>query len=133
MLLSARILTNVGSVNVYEYADVAEFTEGDAPTIYFQLIDASQDRTCRPPGRRFMPASGATLQCVVHHIDDAKKITRFATQPYASDPSIWKLVLTTADQTRGTADLLLTLTEGSVVTRGRASSCISASSQVQGY
>jgi hypothetical protein len=132
MLLSARILNDVGGVNTFSYAQVAEFTEGDAPTIYFQLIDESLDRDSRPAGRRYMPAAGATLQVVIHNIDDAKTATRFATQPFAQDPSIWSISLLTTDTVRGTCSVKLTLTEGAKVTRGTASNVISADSQTVG-
>jgi hypothetical protein len=114
MRLSARILENVASVNAWDYAQVGEFTEGDAPTIYFQLVDLSKDRAERgfvPAGRRYVPSAGATLSVTLDNIDDARKITKTATQPYAQDPSIWALVLTTADKLRGTVNMKLTLTE----------------------
>jgi hypothetical protein len=132
MLLTARILINVASVNVYTHADVAEFTEGDGPAIYLQLVDASVDKDKRPAGRRYVPAAGATLQVVVHNIDASKSVTRFATQPYAQDPSIWMLQLQATDPIKGTASLKLTLTEGVQVTRGIASNVISAQAQIQG-
>lgn len=133
MKLSARILTSVGNVNAFDYADVAEFTEGDGPTIYFQLIDASLDKDMRPAGRRYVPAAGAMLEVVIHNIDDAKRVTRFASQPFANDPSIWMVVLQATDAVRGTCSMKLTLTEGARTTRGVAESVISASALRQGW
>lgn len=133
MLLSARILTSVANVNVFEYADVAEFTEGDGPAIYFQIVDASLDRNHRPSGRRYMPAAGATLEVVIHSIDDDKKVTRYASQPFSTDPSIWKLQLQSSDQVRGTCSMKLTLVEGSTTTRGHVDSVISAHAQNRGW
>lgn len=121
MLLSARFLNSVGNVNSFEYAEVAEFTEGDPTSVYFQLIDASLDKATRgfvPSGRRYVPAVGATLSVVVESLDDAKLITRFATQPFATDGSIWRLDFMSSDTIRGTANLRLRLTEGSVVHTG---------------
>lgn len=121
MLLSARILKDVSSVNSFEIAEVAEFTEGSVTSVYFQLIDSSVNpASCgfNPTGRRFIPASGSTLQCVVQHVDDAIKITRFATNPYADDRSIWKLDFFSTDKIRGTCNLQVTLTEGVVTTTG---------------
>jgi hypothetical protein len=135
MLLSARILNNVTSVNGFEYVASAEFTEGDAPTITFQLIDKSLDRHEQgfsPAGRRYMPAANATLQVVLPNINASKTVTRFATQPYANDPSIWQLTLQTTDQIRGTLDMQLTLTEGAKVTRGVVHAAITCYSQTQG-
>lgn len=132
MLLSARILTDVAGVNAFKYSSVLEFTEGDGPTIYFQLIDLSADKDTNPPGRRYMPTSGATLECVIHHPDDTKKVTRFATQPFSQDGSIWALTLLSTDKVRGTVDLLLNLNEGSKITRGAMRSSINAYPQIRG-
>lgn len=121
MLLSARFLNDVANVNSFEYADVAEFTEGDPASVYFQLIDASLDKSLDgfvPAGRRYVPAAGATLQVTVETIDDAKVITRQATQPFANDGSVWKLDFLASDKIRGTANLRLKLTEGSVTRTG---------------
>ncbi len=43
MLLSARWLINVASVNDWDYADKVEFSEGDPVSVYFQLTDLSRD------------------------------------------------------------------------------------------
>jgi hypothetical protein len=121
MLLSARFLNDVANVNSFEYALVAEFTEGDPASVYFQLIDASLDKAIDgfvPSGRRYVPASGATLQVTVESIDDSKEIVRLATQPFANDGSIWKVDFLATDKIRGTANLRLRLTEGAVVRTG---------------
>jgi hypothetical protein len=135
MLLSARMLNEVSGVNAFVPVSVFEFTEGDAPTLYFQLVDLSKDKAehgFNPPGRRYIPASGATLQCVIVNTDEAKKLTRFAAQPFAQDGSIWALTLTTTDFLRGSVDVLLTLTEGVKVTRGAIRSSINAYPQIRG-
>ena len=121
MLLSARFLNDVANVNSFEHADVAEFTEGDPASVYFQLIDASLDKVVDgyvPAGRRYVPAVGATLQCTVESLDDAKQIVRLATQPFSNDGSIWKLDFLSTDKIRGTANLRLKLTEGAVIRTG---------------
>jgi hypothetical protein len=121
MLLSARFLNDVANVNSFEYAQVGQFTKGEATSIYFQLIDESLDGALKgfaPAGRRYVPATGATLSVVVNSIDDAKKITRVATNPFPDDRSIWKLDFLATDTISGTATLQLTLTEGSVVRKG---------------
>jgi hypothetical protein len=122
MLLTARPLTDVQGVNTFRPDTQLSWTAGDTVDLYFQLVDASLDLSNQgflPPGRRYMPAAGATLSCVVENIDNAKKVTRFATQPYATDGSIWKLALTSADTNiTGTPQLRLTLTEGTKVTHG---------------
>jgi hypothetical protein len=136
MLLSARILNNVANVNVFSYDDTARFSEGDAPDIYFQLTDASLDRSAdgfSPGGRRYMPTAGATLQVTLGFIDDTKKVVRAAVQPFPLDPSIWKLTLLTTDKVRGSADLQLKLTEGSKVTFGVLRQAISVDTQSLGF
>lgn len=128
MRLSARMLNNVTNVNSYENVDTLQFTEGDLPPLFFQLIDASTDRAERgyvPAGRRYMPATGATLQATLGSVDSAKTITRACTQPYAQDPSIWKLMLLAGDSLTGFRDLRLVLTEGIVVTNGTLRQAIS--------
>lgn len=123
MVLSVRFLTNVGSVNDFAYGDgFVEFTEGEAPELYFQLIDTNKDTAAegyKPAGRRYMPAAGSTLSVQIENINDAKKITRFATQPFATDPSIWKLQIFSTDLIRGTATIRLTLTEGVKISYGK--------------
>lgn len=121
MVLGVRFLKDVASINSYEYAEVGEFTEGDVVSVYFQLIDITLDKAIQgfnPAGRRVVPATGATLQCVVQNIDDAVKVTRFASNPFPDDRSIWKLDFFATDKCRGTSNLKLALTEGANVTRG---------------
>jgi hypothetical protein len=122
MRLSARILENVTGVNTWSYAQQAEFTEGDAPTIYLQLDGpvAGQGRAgVRPrPGAGTSPHRGHAVGAL-DALDDSRKITRAATQPYAQDPSIWALQLLATDKMRGTVSLKLTLTEtGPKITYG---------------
>lgn len=125
------MLNAVANVNTFEYVDSVDFTEGDGPLIYFQLIDKTLDKGLRPAGRRYVPAAGATLEVVVHSIDDAKKVTRFATQPFSTDGSIWAVQLLPTDVVRGTCAFKLTLTEGGVVRRGHMDAAVNAYAQVQ--
>lgn len=120
MLLGCRMLKDVASVNSFEADVQVSWTESDATEVYFQLIDLNLDTSnlYRPPGRRFVPAAGATLSVELENIDDAKKVTRLAIQPFAQDGSIWKVQILPTDPCRGTPQLRLTLTEGTKVTRG---------------
>lgn len=132
MLLSARFLNDVANVNSFEYAQVGQFTQGEATSVYFQLIDASLDSALKgfdPAGRRYIPATGATLSVVVNSIDDAKKITRAATNPFPDDRSIWKLDFLATDTISGTATLQLTLTEGLVIRKGLVKNGLRIASQ----
>jgi hypothetical protein len=127
MLLAARMLNNVASVNAFDWADEVEFTKGDQVDVYFQLIDANLDKAVKgfvPAGRRFCPATGATLTVKLENIDDAIAITRACTQPFASDPSIWKLSILNSDVIQGTCALSLTLVEGPKTTRGRVEAAV---------
>ncbi len=121
MRLSVRMLDSVSGVNNFNYANSVGMTEGDSPTVYFQLIDASQDRADQgfvPSGRRYVPASGATVSVLFGNVDDARKVSKSATQPYAGDPSIWSITLLPTDTIRGTVNMVVTLTEGLKVTKG---------------
>lgn len=123
MLLSARMLKDVANVNVWETDTSLSWTQGDSLTIYFQLVDLNVDKSSQgfnPVGRRYVPASGATLQVTIDNIDDAKKVTRFAVQPFANDGSIWSFQIMASDPIRGTPQMRLQLAEGAVVTSGLA-------------
>lgn len=121
MLLSAQMLKDVQSVNSFEPDSQLSWTEGDVVDIYFRLVDMTLDRADQGfshPGRRYVPALGATLNVAIENVDDAKKISRLATQPFSNDGSIWKLSMLSTDTIRGTPQMRLTLTEGTKVTRG---------------
>lgn len=130
MLLSARILNAVSGVNSFEIAESAQFSQGDTLTLYFQLLDASLDTSSKgfdPPGRRYIPATGATLQCTLTNIDDAKQVSRYATAAFpADDRSVWALSVLASDGISGTSDLVFKLTEGSIVTNGRLVAAVRA-------
>lgn len=116
MNLSAKFLESVCDINSFTYAsgDWVELSEGDSATIYFQLVDRSKNK---PDGLRYMPDDTSVLSVVIENIDNTKKITRSATQPFSADPSIWCVSIFATDALRGTATLRLTLTEGSVPTQ----------------
>ena len=112
MLLSFQPLEDVASVNQFRRVDAWRLNQGDTPTLYFQLVDASKAQRERWPGFRYVPASGSFLQVAIHNIDDALKIFRVATQPFPlQDPSIWALQLLPTDTCLGSPDILLTLSE----------------------
>lgn len=123
MLLSARILDQVLDVNHYTPVNQVTWVQGDTVNFYFQLIDASRPLVgvdpANPTGFRYVPAVGATLQVMIQNLDDTKKISRFASQPFANDTSIWVLpILPTDTFLRGTPSLQLILNEG-----GKLTSC----------
>ncbi len=143
MLLGARILSGVASVNIFDYVDSARFTEGDVVDLYFQIVDLNVEaNSYQVKGRRYMPSAVAAPLMTVSFgsIDDAKKINRVATQPFSQDPSIWKVSLLATDILRGTMDMRLTLTETvslgptvTKVTRGVVRQAIAADSQITSY
>ena len=117
MLLSAKTLVGVCSVNSFSEVCQLEMSEGDALVAYIQLTDASLDRPTN--GRRYMADVGATLQVVIMNIDGSKTYTKNASQPYpTSDPSIWTFSVAATDSVRGTVNMQLILTEGAVIRRG---------------
>lgn len=120
-------------MNSFEYGQDPELYAGDQVSVYLQLVDESTGSMSSvatpywatfgvPSGgqqvlgaaRRYMPAAGATLQVTLDSVDDAQKIVRYATQPFAQDASIWRLDLAPADPITGTVDLRFLLLEGSV-------------------
>ena len=136
MLLSARMLNDVAGVNSYEMVQDVAWTQGDTIDVYLQLIDASLDKAeagFYPSGRRYMPAASSSLVVSINSIDSTKTYAKTATQPFSQDPSIWKISIASTDQIVGSRDLLLTLTEGSKVTKGRVKSAISVHSQSESF
>lgn len=114
MKLQVLPLIDVQGVNDFVYASQIEMTQGDATDVYFQLVDGEKNLSqhgYNPPGLRYLPQAGATLQVTFINIDDASKVVRFATQPYAQDQSIWKISLLSTDPIAGTVNLKFVLTE----------------------
>jgi hypothetical protein len=129
------MLDSVADVNHFQYVDVLQFTEGDLPTIFFQLIDAAMDRAEKgfvPGGRRYVPAAGTTLTVTLQSIDSAKTITRVATQPFPNDTSIWAVALTTGDSIVGFRDMKLTLVEPLSTKYGFVRHAVSVQTQKSG-
>ena len=122
MILSAQFLQDVGGVNNYTIVTQASFTHGDSANIYFQIIDSSVFKAVdgfNPSGRRIMPASGAILSVTFGNLDNNKKVSRFCTQPFAQDTSIWLAnVLATDPIEAGTVDFKITLNEGGNIKTG---------------
>jgi hypothetical protein len=112
LVLSLSFLQDVGGVNAFSYAANLQLGAKSATTLYFQLVDTSV-------GRRFMPAAGATVTIILNNLDNSKKITRIASQPFAQDASIWSVpILNTDLLTGGTVEVQLILNEGGLLTPG---------------
>ena len=129
MLLSGRMLENVTSVNGYDLVNEVRFTEGDSGYVHFVIIDLNKDQSMKPPGRRYIPAASSTLSVVIQNVDSSKTITRSASNPYATDTSIWRVQILATDVLKGTFSLKLALTEVSVITRGVIKNALSVQPQ----
>ena len=127
MLLSARVLNDVATVNSFEVADSVAWTEGDSVQLYLQLVDSSLDTDVRgfyPAGRRYMPPATSSLSVQLQSIDSSKTITRLATQPFPEDASIWVISILATDTLHGSPQMVLTLTEPSRTVRGTVKNAI---------
>jgi hypothetical protein len=118
MLLSAKLLNNVGGVNSFDISQQTSFTEGDLPVIYIRLFDKQSKLD------RYSPSSGATLSVTLTNVDTNKSVTKVATQPFSSDGSIWSFSFLSTENVKGTISLMLLLTEGASVTRGLVGSAL---------
>lgn len=127
MILTARALTAVASPNIFTVAQNIRFTEGDGPTIYFQLVDSSLDSYrdgFNPPGRRYVAAADASLTVSFGSVNEARRVTRKAVNPFPNDTSIWKVSLLPSDRLSGSLDVSLELSEGAKTTRGVAKNLV---------
>jgi hypothetical protein len=92
--------------------------KGNPKDVYLRLVDSDQRPLTagfNPPGLRYIPATGATLTVEFTNLDDAKVITRAASNPFSDDRSIWLVSVLATDGIEGTVSLKLTLTEGAEV------------------
>lgn len=124
MILSLRFLQDVGGVNNFQWANDLRIGAASPTTLYLQLIDASvfpEIKGYNPSGRRYMPAVGAILTVTFGDINDNQKISRFASQPFAQDPSIWMVpILATDFLSMATIEVGLSLNESGTITTGCA-------------
>lgn len=122
MVLSIRFLSDVGGVNNFQFATDLQIGAASPGFVYFQLIDASVNTAIKgwnPPGRRYMPAAGATLTVTFNNLDDSKVVTRVASQPFSQDPSIWRVqVLATDFPNTATVEMGISLNEAGAVSIG---------------
>jgi len=129
MLLSCIFLTGVANVNVYNESEQFQMTEGDTATVYIQLRDLAVQTAFqgyKNPGRRYIPAAGATLSVQIDTMNSANAavLTKTATQPFPNDPSIWMFTLAATDPVAGTKRIKLRLTEGATITNGIVNSAL---------
>ena len=126
MRLNITPLQDAQGVNDFIYATEIRSTVGDAVDLYFMLSDAEKNLTqhgYNPGGMRYIPAANATLQITFKNIDNRKQFTRFATQPFPQDLSIWKVPVLATDPVSGTVSMKFVLTEPNGVAGGITKSC----------
>jgi hypothetical protein len=136
MKFTVRPLIDVSSVNDFRYKTELQSVYGDATDLYFQLFDDDKNfSNCsyEQPGLRYMPPASSTLQVTFRNLNDVKNIVRFATQPFANDPSIWKFSVLSTDPITGTVNCKFVLTEQGppVVTRTYATQALFLRSESQ--
>lgn len=124
MQLTLRLLDDAQNVNSWEPVTDLVVAAGDPQAIFFQVVvnNPKRNAACGPvENMRYMPEAGATMSVVLDNIDVAKKVTKVAVQPFATDGSIWRVDLTSQDSTKlaGTVSVSFALTEGLRVVSGR--------------
>jgi hypothetical protein len=93
MLDTAKLLTNVGSVNLYDVVDQVSLRQGNPDSVYLRLWQSDKDD-------RYIPATGASLTVnflrsnSVGQTPVNQTVSVPATNPYADDRSIWRVDLT---------------------------------------
>lgn len=92
MSFSVKLLENVNNINQFQTVESVRLTRGNPYSLYFRVIQPTVG------GLRYIPATGATGTVKFTHIDDTKKITRAATNPFAGDKSIWKVDILATDE-----------------------------------
>lgn len=65
MLLSARLLVDVGDVNNFDFTQTLQWTQGDRPVLTIQAIDKAVEPQLNPPGRRWIPPALAAQPATV--------------------------------------------------------------------
>lgn len=121
MRLSAKILENVSNVNHWNYANEAYAYEGQANTIYLQLVDLAKSIQVDDnlgsisdyPMRYISQATSVSLVARFSSVDSAKEFDITGSKPFADDKSIWKFDLASTKMPR-TGNLTLILTEDGV-------------------
>lgn len=114
MRLGIRILNSSSSLNYLSYLNQAQISPGETATVYFQLVDLEQGTPCG--ALRYMSASGATVSIMLTSLDQAKNITKVASNPFADDRSIWSFTLNALETVNAAGvNMKVTLTEGANV------------------
>jgi hypothetical protein len=116
MKLRATPLIDCQNVNDFTYATEVSSTTGDPVDLYFQLSNAEKNISTQgynPSGLRYMPVAGSNLKVTFQNINNCKEFTRYATQPFSQDPSIFKVQVLASDPVAGTVSMKFVLNEPS--------------------
>jgi hypothetical protein len=97
----------VNSVNQFSFVPQFEIWEGDSVDLYLQLSDVSVEPYLVPTGRRWIAPDTSTLTVSIVYINSDTNADIAATQPFDTDPSIWKISLTAVQAIAGTHGLKL--------------------------
>ena len=112
--LSARVLTGVVSCNAFQFANQWDHNQLSDDELYVQLVSLDSNPGGTPPGIRYLPAAGSVLVVTLPSLDASKVQTLTASQPFANDLSIFKVVVSSL-MDFGSGNLVLTLTESATV------------------
>lgn len=133
MRLSAKMLKNVSNVNHFQYSATAFLSEGSANEVYFQLVDLDKvyypgmDTSELPHNPiRYMPITGSTVSVIFDSLFDDVEITLAATQPFAQDPSIWKVALAVGE-IPASGNFIFVLAEGASIKRAVVKNALNVS------
>jgi hypothetical protein len=114
LVLSAKILKNVDSLNAWQYADHwsvgRDGNLGEPATLYFQIVDTDRDSI------RYMPSALATMTVTFPSLDDDLILTKTATLAFADDRSIWKVDLLASELPNG-GIVRFSITDGGITRR----------------
>lgn len=127
MNLSFRAINSDGTLNNFYQLDKINIVKENAATVRIQLIDL--EKKLKEDALRYIPASGATMTVTFFRSQTADVVTKNASNPFADDRSIWQVALTAAEAAKVSSGfLLVTLTEGSTITKLKVDGLVSASS-----
>jgi len=121
VILSAKILTNVASVNQWNYCQEAQLFEGQANEFYLQLVDLSKNidigsaigEISDHPIRYIPQGTRVSLKASFSSVDDTEEFEINATQPFSDDGSIWKIQIPST-QLPKSGNFQITLTEDGI-------------------
>ena len=122
MRLGATILKNVIDVNHWQQSNQAIISEGQANSVYVQLVDFDWSTKASPeqssafpqyPIRYISGATAITVKAVFLDIDDDQEFEITGTQAFTGDRSIFKFDLSSS-QIPNAGNLLITVEEDGV-------------------